>query len=308
MNSPTNILDTTDFNAFAKQMYKLKPRSVDGADNLMYFFYFNQLSKIVLGLFKFENCPDTWDMDYFKEVLLFEGKILVTDTSAGLLPLRCSTHGINVFNRPNKFIVHNPVLGELDGNLGEDGLLIYLNYFMHFYENATDLVSKYSSLFADLDGSLNSTIINSRVAHIFTAENNAQLKTMQKLYDEISQGRPAVFLRDVGADTTHVLFNNVKNTYIGTELLDTKRTLMCEFLTQLGIDNANTSKRERLNTDEVNSNNVELKSYVEVWFENLKKCVKLVNEKYDLNISVSKNYEKAVAVSEKVVENNAQSD
>ena len=43
-------------------------------------------------------------------------------------------------------------------------------------------------------------------------------------------------------------------------------------MTFVGINNSNSEKRERLITDEVNSNNQEVKTYIAEWNENLKDC------------------------------------
>ena len=58
------------------------------------------------------------------------------------------------------------------------------------------------------------------------------------------------------------------------------------FDTDIGIPNANTDKRERLITDEVNANNVETMTRCELWLETLRKGIDKANSKYGLNISV----------------------
>lgn len=58
------------------------------------------------------------------------------------------------------------------------------------------------------------------------------------------------------------------------------------FLTAIGIPNANTDKRERLITDEVNSNNIETMTLCDQWLENLQHGCKKVNKMFGLNVSV----------------------
>ena len=78
--------------------------------------------------------------------------------------------------------------------------------------------------------------------------------------------------------------------------------LLAEFDTKIGIPNANTDKRERLNTDEVNANNVETAIIAEGWlnsirtgFENVKKLYPGVNCSVDWrvkpNVTVSEQSE-----------------
>ena len=71
----------------------------------------------------------------------------------------------------------------------------------------------------------------------------------------------------------------------GAELAD-MRKIEQQFDTDIGIPNANTDKRERLITDEVNANNVETATRCELWLEELKKGCEKVKTMFDVDISV----------------------
>ena len=60
-------------------------------------------------------------------------------------------------------------------------------------------------------------------------------------------------------------------------------------MTYLGIDNANTDKKERLITDEVESNNEIIKYYLNCFYKTRKKACDEINEKYGLDISIKLN-------------------
>ena len=80
----------------------------------------------------------------------------------------------------------------------------------------------------------------------------------------------------------------MKNSFIAGEVQDVKRTIYNEFLTRIGLNNANTDKRERLNSDEVNANNDEIKAAVSYWKKNLAKCCKEVNRIFpDIPFSIT---------------------
>lgn len=53
---------------------------------------------------------------------------------------------------------------------------------------------------------------------------------------------------------------------------------MNDFLTEVGINNANLAKRERLNSDEVNANNEEVMALASVALENMQSGCKRLNE------------------------------
>ena len=58
------------------------------------------------------------------------------------------------------------------------------------------------------------------------------------------------------------------------------------FDTEIGIPNANTDKRERLVTDEVNANNVETASRCEMWLESIKAGMEKANNMFGLSLDV----------------------
>lgn len=200
----------------------------------------------------------------------------------GTLALEGSFYGQNMYYMPTNVLVNNPVLRQIDEKIGEKGELLYINYEYNKFQGVMSLINRYAVLLANIDCSLNVSLYNSRLAHVFEAETDAQLKSLQKMYDTISRGNPAVFLKkgmkNIGKDNDIGYFLNVKNTYIGNDLLLTKRSIMNEFLTEIGINNANTDKRERLNSDEVNANNSEVRCTIVRYIDSLNECAKRINE------------------------------
>ena len=266
------------------------PEAVEGLNNSSYLYYMSQLYLKLFSIFNFENFPTSWNLDYFRNVLFSTGFIGVFNTTAGVLPLLTGYEGINVYNFPTKLNTANPVLGNVRGTIGVDWELVYFNYVNGAFLSTTPLITRYATLLASCDGSISTSLINSRIAHIFYANTDAELKTYQRIYDDISKGKPAVFLKKNNSDfdiQTNNEFINVKNTYIANDIILTKRSIMNEFLTEIGIDNFNSSKRERLITDEVNANNYETKSVVSLWVDTLNACFSKVNSLFDLNIKVT---------------------
>ena len=266
------------------------PKVVEGLNNSSYLYYISQLHLKLFSIFNFENFPTSWNLDYFRNVLFSTGYIGIFNTTAGVLPLLTGYEGINVYNFPTKLNTANPVLGNVSGTIGETCELVYFNYVNGAFLSVQPLITRYATLLASCDGSISTSLINSRIAHIFYANTDAELKTYQRIYDDISKGKPAVFLKKTNSDfevQTSNEFINVKNTYIANDIILTKRSIMNEFLTEIGINNFNSSKRERLITDEVNANNYETKSVVSLWVDTLNACFSKVNSLFDLNIKVT---------------------
>lgn len=293
------------FSDLKRQFFANKPKDVDGLINSSALYYREYLLKKIFAIFEF-NFPDTWDTDYFQTHIFIDGFIAVTDTDAGILPLQCSFSGINVFSHPTDIIIANPVLGSFDRKIGVDGVLIKLQYN---YQGILTLINRYSTLLAMCDSAISVNLMNSKVAFIGMAENKAQAETMKKMYDEISMGNPAVFVKGSAiGNGENFYFNHVKENYICKEVQDTKRSLINEFLTEIGINNANINKRERLNMDEVNSNDEEIRANIQHWYDNLRKGFDEANAMFpDINISVKiRDYTKIIEEEEGIYNESAE--
>lgn len=275
------------FTELVRGFFNHNPKSVNDMTNNSFFYYQFQLMTKLKSVLTVSGYPSNWNVDNMWDVLLTNGYIPIVKTDIGTLALEGGFYGQNMYYMPTNVLVNNPVLGNIDKKIGEDGELLYLNYEYNKFQGVMSLINRYAVLLANIDCSLNVSLMNSRVAHVFEAETDAQLKSLQKMYDDVSKGNPAVFLKKglkpLGADKDGGYFLNVKNTYIGNDLLLTKRSIMNEFLTEIGINNANTDKRERLNSDEVNANNSEVRCTIMRYIDSLNECARKINENPNFN-------------------------
>lgn len=270
------------FTELVRGFFHHNPKSVNDMTNNSFFYYQFQLMTKLKSVLSVDGYPSNWNIENMWDVLLKNGYITVVKTDIGTLALEGGYYGQNMYYMPTNVLVNNPVLHNIDKVIGEDGELLYINYEYNTFQGVMSLINRYAVLLANIDCSLNVSLYNSRVAHVFEAETDAQLKSLQKMYDDVSKGNPAVFLKkglkSLSSESETGHFLNVKNTYIGNDLLLTKRSIMNEFLTEIGINNANTDKRERLNSDEVNANNSEVRCTIVRYIDSLNECAKRINE------------------------------
>lgn len=264
-----------------RNFFATKPKDVDGVANTSALYYRDKLMRMILGRFDFQNWPSEWDKDYAMTALFTDGFFTITDSEIGVVPLRCGVHGNNVFNRPNQVIVANHVLGSFNRTIGVDCALIRLQYN---YTGIDSMLQRYSTMLALCDSSQAVNIINAKVSFVAFAENKAQAETMKKMYDDIAMGRPAVFLKGDPSARDQFLYNNAKQNFVGAELQDLKSRIIDEFLTEIGIKNSNTEKRERLVTYEAESREEETRSGIFHWLETINSGLDVANRLYDLNI------------------------
>ena len=274
-----------------EELYGLTPQDVDGQNNTRTLYYKERLLRRLMSLFELDGCPKEWDIEWFKKNLLLRGYMCVGRTSAfGVIPMICTYHGLNVFNRPTKCTISNHLINNLTLTIGEDCVLVHLQ---HNYQGVWPLLNIYAEKLASVDAGIEMNILNTKAAWMFDCDGKAQEETAKKIYDDITSGRPAVFARANNSSSLNsdgkigITMLNVKNTYIADMLQDAKREIRYEFLSEIGINNANVDKKERVNTLEVTANDDELRNAVDDWKNNLEKQFDQINNMFGTNIKVT---------------------
>lgn len=272
------------FSDLVNQFFARKPKDVDGVANTSNLYYRDYLLKKILSRFEFSGIPSYWDFDYILEVLFLDGKLCITDTAMGVLPFKCGVTGIGIFEQPTECQIANPVLGSFRRTIDVNCALIKLQYN---YQGLGWMINRYSTLLAMCDSGIAVNLMNTKSAYIFKAASKAQAATIQKMYDEITMGKPAVFVGENGALNSENVYNlPVKENFVADDIQLLKRKILNEFLTEIGINNTNLDKRERLTDDEVNANNDEVYANIQHWYDNLSDGINRANKLYNLGLSV----------------------
>lgn len=265
------------------------PSTVHVKNTRLQKYFRKYLLQKAISVFKW-TLPKTWDKDYFLYTLYGYGYCAVINTEEfGVIPQWGALGGYNVFYRPTYVIITNPLIKELKKpTIGVDCTIIKLQ---PDYGSITDLVNYYADMLALCAESVGINLVNSHVAHVFPAANKATAESYKKMFDKISSGEPAVVVdknlfSDTGEPTWTPFQANLQQEYIADNILSDMRKIEAMFDTDVGIPNANTDKKERLVTDEVNANNVETATRCELWLENLKMACERTNAMFGINLSV----------------------
>ena len=266
------------------------PSTVHVKNSRLRNYFRKYLLQKAMSVFKW-NIPEEWDKDYFLYTLYGRGfiSILYTDRY-GVICQECAPGGYNLYYRPSYVIVTNPLLPKsLTLNIDRDCVLLKLQ---PDYSSIMDIVGYYADQLALASEAMGVNLVNTKTGTVFGAESKAQAETYKKMYDNLSEGDPAVvigknLLNDDGSPNWFPFTQHVKESYITSDILSDMRKIEAMFDTDIGIPNANTDKRERLIADEVNANNVETATRCELWLETLRKGIDKANNMFGLELSVN---------------------
>ena len=254
---------------------RLVPSTTHLRDNKTFSFFARQLFKRALSVFEW-TIPDEWAQNYFLYTLYGWGYIAVTYTDKyGLICQQCTLSGYDIYYQPTEVIIANPNLPcvSLQRTIGQDAAIIRLQ---PDYSSICDVVAYYAEKLALLSQGIDNNTLLANLGYVFKAGNKAESETIKKAFDKLASGDPIVVIDKSTNMQAELLDRDIGRSYVVPKMLADFRTVNNEYNTIIGIANANTQKKERLITDEVNANNQETRALSQVIFETVKKDLQTV--------------------------------
>lgn len=288
----------------------VSPSTVHTQNTALTNYYVRYLIQRAISVFKW-TFPEIWERrakNYFLYTLYCIGFVSVIETDKfGIIPQNCTLTGYDVFYQPTRCVISNQLINRtLEPEIGKQCSLIKLQ---SDYFGILDIIYYYADQLALLAEAVSVNAVNSKLSFAFGAENKAGAETLKKMYDSYTRGEPAVFydkdLIDPETGQLNVQFfnNDVRNSYIISDLLNDIRTIMNDFDSMIGISNANTQKRERMLVDEINANNQETKTLCELWLENLQTGCEETRDLFGIEISVDWRKDETEVIKNDVINN-----
>ena len=269
------------------------PGTLRPADNRLAQYYRRYLAQRLFATYRFSGVPPTWDMEYVASILMAFGYLAVIRTDRfGVIPQQCGVSGYNVFYRPTRAIVTNPLFGKTyDLRIGDDCELLRMT---PDWRGVADLIGHYADLLALTATSIIVNLYNSRLAYVFSGTTKAIAESFKGMYDQLARGNPAVFVdkqlfQEDGSPNWLQFEQNLGQNFIVDKLQAAERCLMSQFFQDIGIPNIPFEKGERLNMEESTRNEYGTECLIALWKRTLQTTADKVNAMFDLSIKVDYN-------------------
>ena len=261
-------------------------------NNATYIDYLNRLRLLATSLFTWENLDEVagFGASRFLEQSLFDNgrACFVKDDELGFMALKVNpSDKLNVYNLPTRVMAWS--IG-YEKHYDFDDVVYIMNNELQLPTSQTINLIAYRLY--ETERTIDTNLIAQKTPVLIEGDTKTIL-TLKNVYMQYSGNTPFIF-GNKQFDISNKL--NVLKTdapYLIDKLTIHKHELWNEALTYLGIDNANTDKKERLITDEVESNNDLINFYLNCFYKTRKQACDLINEKFlkdsDLKISISLN-------------------
>ena len=219
-------------------------------NNATFRMYYNRLVELAISMFEWKNLPKTIDARFLELCLFTDGQVVFfKDEELGYLALQNAANGgFNVYRIPVRRRAY--AVNGYNKDLTEKDSVIIFNNYLHT-NTQMDAI-----LFAKRLYNLDRTIdvnANAQKTPILIKCDETQRLTMVNLYKEYDGNMPVIFA-DKSLNTNSIQVLTTEAPYVCDRLFDLKTQIWNEALTYLGISNINSTKKERMITDEVTRN------------------------------------------------------
>lgn len=233
--------------------------------------YLARMRKIALSMFEWQNLPATMNSRYLELCLYYKGQAaLLYDDDYGFINTQAADSGyINIYGLPtriNCFSYEYNQMRELyvpDVNSAKNQeCILVMNNYERIPTAAT--ISLFANRMSEAQRTADINVQAQRTPVLILGDKPQEL-TLRNLYAQYDGNSPVIFgnQNQLTTDSMQVLKTDAP--FVAKELMEYKMQIWNEFLTFLGVNNL-AEKRERLISNEVDSNNelvnLNLQSYL----------------------------------------------
>lgn len=248
-------------------------------NNATYNDYYDRLKLIAISLFSWDGLEDVAGVgsNRFLELCLYsDGRAcFVKDPKLGYLAVHANpSDKLNVYELPEKIQAWSVAYTKQFDF--DDVVFIMNNELMRPTRNSIEL---FAYRLYETERTIDVNLKAQKTPVLIEGSKSVML-TLKNAYMEYDGNIPFIF-----GNKNFELKNSMNAIktdapYLITDLELHKHEIWNECLTYLGIDNANTDKKERLITDEVESNNEIIKYYLNCFYKTRKKACEEINKKF----------------------------
>ena len=209
--------------------------------------YTYRLYEMAMSRGVWSEMPDTIDVRYLEQVLITQGAaVFFRDDVLGFLCLPVTLNGkLDVYGNPRDFIAISDTGYTKKLNIN-NGVIIYNNYLRT--PNIFD-IKYYADRLYQYDRIIDVNINAQKTPILIKADQN-EILTMKNVYQKYDGNQPVIYgKKTLSDDSMTVLKTDAP--WVADKIYDLKAKIWNEALTQLGIPNSDTTKRERMIKDEV---------------------------------------------------------
>jgi hypothetical protein len=258
------------------------------ANNMVFSYYYYKLMLIARSLFEWEGLPNNMDERWIEKYLFGSGKcIFYKDPMMGFMVAGFGQQGgINCYGDPTSVypVAENYVYNGPELINGENCYVIRNNDLMlpNF-----PIIRHYSYKLTNIDRAIDVNIEATKSPIIVRCSDKQRL-SLKNAINQRRDNEPVIWASDNTNIGEMVSTLDTNAPVVFPQLQTQKHMVLNEVFTDLGINNANMDKKERMVASEVDANDEQVKASEDVMLKTREEACKQINHIFGLNISVKR--------------------
>ena len=258
------------------------------ANNMTFSYYYYKLMLIARSLFQWEGLPNNMDERWIEKYLFTSGKcIFYKDPVMGYMVAGLAQQGgINCYGDPTSVapVAENYVYSGEQLVNGENCYIIRNNDLML---PTFPTIRLYSYKLTNLDRAIDTNVEAQKTPILVRCSDRERL-SLKNAINQRRDNEPVIWATDQSNIGDMVSTLDLNAPAVFKDLQTQKHMVLNEVFTDLGINNANMDKRERMVANEVEANNEQVKASEDVMLKVREEACKQINRIFGLNISVKR--------------------
>ena len=283
--------------------------------------YLSRFEKVARSIFEWINLPPSMNAEFLEKSLYFNGMAtLLKDKNYGFINTNCCSNGdVNIYGLPTDFQCTSfgydenrklytgliPTEEEREIKDYEECILVQNNWDRIPTSSTMQL---FALRLYEAERSIDVNIKAQKTPVLLLVDESQRL-TMQNLYNQYNGNQPFIFGDKNQLSSDSIKSINTLAPFVADKLTDYKKEIWNEALTFLGINNIMVDKKERLVTDEANSNNELINLNLQSYLAPRQLACKQFNEKFgftgtdkEINVRVRSDLHNVIKEAQSVVQ------
>ena len=271
------------------QNYKFTDNAL--VNDATYFDYLERFKKIAMSMFEWVNLPKSMNSRWLERCLYYNGQASLLKTKDyGFINTNCASAGkINIYGLPSELNCYSfefqenrklyVGLNPINEVSEEEEAILVLNNWEGIPTAQTMELFALRLYEAERTCDVN---IKSQKTPVLVVVNEKQRLLMENLYSQYDGNQPFIFGDSEQFDTNMLKSINTNAPFVADKIMKYKKDIWEEALTFLGVNSLVTEKKERLITDEANSNNELINLNLQSFLAPRLEACRQFNEKFHL--------------------------
>lgn len=262
-------------------------------NNATYTDYLERFKKIAMSIFEWTGLPDSMDARYIEKCLYYLGAAGLLHTEEyGFINTKATSAGdFNIYGLPTAIQCYSYSFNEQrrlysgltgqDNDINSEAILVMNNWERIPTASTIEL---FALRLYEAERACDVNIKAQKTPVLLLIDENQRF-TMKNLYEQYDGNTPVIFgdKNQLSLDTIKAVKTDAP--FVANDIMQYKKEIWNEALTFLGVNNLS-EKRERLISDETNTNNELINLNLMSYLAPRKLACKQFNEKYGMNIDV----------------------